>query len=457
MSGPGTTGSGGVLGPDEFRRIAEGALSLRGADDIEILLMHEWGGLTRFANSEIHQSISREDTGLRVRVAKAGHIGVAASNEATPDGAAAAARNALEMADVVAADPMWPGLAPTAESPDVDRFFEGTAKASPEIRADAVAELIARCAPGCTAAGAYETVAVELGLANSEGQFCWAPSTQASLTTVVTGPDGGSGFAEIFAGSTDAVDAFAIGTTANDKAIASASPRALDAGTYAVVLEPAATATLVGFLAWVGFGGRAYLEGRSCFSDKDGQQVAAPSISIWDDGADPRTLGAPFDFEGTPKQRVDLVNDGVFRGAVYDRRTAKEAGRDSTGHGLPSPNPEGPFPLHLFMQTGDATVEEMVRSTERGVLVTRFHYSNVVNPMESSITGMTRDGTFLIEHGEIAGPVRNFRFTQSILGALSSVSMVGREAHLASEFFFSASRVPALKIDEFHFSGVSDH
>ena len=129
----------------------------------------------------------------------------------------------------------------------------------------------------------------------------------------------------------------------------------------------------------------------------------------------------------------------------------------SSGHGLPSPNPEGPFPLHLFMETGDATVADMIRATDRGVLVTRFHYTNIVNPIESSITGMTRDGTFLIEHGEIVGPVRNFRFTQSILGALSTTSMVGRDAELSSEFFFSASRVPAIKVEEFNFSGVSDH
>jgi PmbA protein len=448
---------GGLLGPDEFRRIAQGALGLDGADGVEVLLMHESGGLTRFANSEIHQSIAREDTGLRVRVVKDGHIGVAATNEATPGGALSAARSALEMADVVAADPLWPGLAPAEPAPEVDRYFEGTATASPERRADSVAELIARCAPGCAAAGAYETIAVELGVANSEGQFCWAPSTQASLTTVVTGPGGGSGFAEVFAGSTDAIDPAAIGRTASDKAVASASPQALDAGTYTVVLEPSATATLVGFLAWVGFAGRAYIEGRSCFEGRQDQQVAAPSVSIWDDGTDPRTLGAPFDFEGTPKRKVELIGDGVFREVVYDRRTGAEAGRESTGHGLPSPNPEGPFPLHLFMDTGDSTVDEMIRSTDRGLLVTRFHYSNIVNPMESSITGMTRDGTFLIEHGEVVRPVRNLRFTQSILGALSSVSMVGREAHLASEFFFSASRVPAVKIDEFHFSGVSDH
>ena len=452
-----TAGRGGLLGPDEFQRVADGALSQRGADGVEVLLMHEWGGLTRFANSEIHQSISREDTGLRVRVVKSGRIGVAATNDATPHGASAAARSALEMAEVVAADPMWPGLAPPAAVAGVDRFFEGTAAASPERRAEAVAELIGGCAAECSAAGAYETIGVELGVANSEGQLCWSPSTQASLTTVVTGPEGGSGFAETLAGSTDAIEPSAIGKAASDKAVASASPRPLDAGRYSVVLEPAATATLVGFLSWVGFSGRAYIEGRSCFDGKQGQQVAAPSISIWDDGADPRTLGAPFDFEGTPKQKVDLINDGVFRDVVYDRRTGKEAGRDSTGHGLPSPNPEGPFPLHLFMETGNGTVDEMIRSTDRGLLVTRFHYSNIVNPMESSITGMTRDGTFLIEKGEVVGPVRNLRFTQSILGALSSVSMVGREAHLVSEFFLSASRVPALKVDEFHFSGVSDH
>jgi len=138
-------------------------------------------------------------------------------------------------------------------------------------------------------------------------------------------------------------------------------------------------------------------------------------------------------------------------------RTAKQTGKQSTGHALPSPNPDGPFPLNMFMETGDATVEDMIAATDHGVLVTRFHYSNVVNPVESSITGMTRDGTFLISDGEIAGPVMNFRFTQSILEALSAVSMIGNTTELASEFFFSASRVPALKIDHFNFSSRSDH
>ena len=446
-----------LLGADGFAPVADAALELTGVDGVEVLFMHEWGGLTRFAKSEIHQSTNREDTGLRVRVVSKGRVGVAATNECTPEGARKAAQSAKEMAEIVGPDPLWPGLGPVAPTPQVDRFFEGTANASPEMRAEAVADLIGACAPGFTAAGAYETTAVEVGLANTEGQRCWAPSTQASVSTVMSGSEGGSGFAETFSGSVETIDAGAIGRRANDKALGSRSPKALDAGVYPVVLEPAAVATLVGFLAWVGFGGKGYLEDRSCFSGKKDQQVAAPTVSIWDDGADPRTLGAPFDFEGVPKRRVDLIRDGVFLDAVYDLRTGKEAGVASTGHGLPSPNPEGPFPLNLFMDTGDATVEDMIKGTERGVLVTRFHYANIVNPIESSITGMTRDGTFLIERGEVVGPVRNFRFTQSILGALSTTSMVGRQAELASEFFFSASRVPALKVEEFNFSGVSDH
>jgi predicted Zn-dependent protease len=446
-----------LLGADGFERVADAALELKGVDGVEVLLMHEWGGLTRFAKSEIHQSTSREDTGLRVRVVSSGRVGVAASNDATPEGARAAAESAKEMAEIVGPDPLWPGLAPVAESPTVDRFSDDTASATPKARADAVAELIGTCHEGFTAAGAYETIALEVGLANTEGQRCWAPTTQASVSTVITGGDGGSGFAEAFSGSAESVDPVAVGRRANDKAVRSQAPRELPAGVYPVVLEPPATAGLVGFLSFVGFGGKSYLEGRSCFSDKRGQQVAAPVVTIWDDGSDPRTLGAPFDFEGVPRRRTDLIRDGVFVDAVYDLRTGKEAGVPSTGHGLPSPNPEGPFPLHLFMDTGDASRDEMIRGTERGVLVTRFHYTNIVNPIESSITGMTRDGTFLIERGEIVGPVRNFRFTQSILGALSTTTMVGRDAELASEFFFSASRVPSIKVEEFTFTGVSDH
>jgi PmbA protein len=447
----------GIVGPDEVRRVAEAALELPGADAVEVLFLHEWGGLTRFASSSIHQSTWREDTGLRVRVVADGRIGVAGTNDLSPEGAQTAAKSAREMAGVVAPDPLFPGLAPPDPLQDDSAFDEETANTTPERRAEGVADLVARCADGFTAAGAFETIASETAVANTEGQFCWAPTTQASITTVVTGGDGGSGFAESFGARVDELDPSAIGRRAADKAVASQAPRDLEPGRYTVVLEPAAVSTLVGFLAWIGFGGRHLVEGRSCLSGRDGEHVAADAVTIYDDARERGTLGLPFDFEGVPRSRVTLIEKGVFRGGVYDLRTAKQADTQSTGHALPPPNPEGPFPLNLFMEPGDASIEDMIASTERGVLVTRFHYSNIVHPIESTITGMTRDGTFLIERGEIAHPVKNFRFTQSILEALASTTMIGRDTELASEFFFSASRVPALKVESFNFSGRSDH
>jgi PmbA protein len=447
----------GLIGPDEVRRVAEAALSLPRADGVEVLFMHEWGGLTRFASSSIHQSTHREDTGIRVRVISEGRIGVAASNDFSLEGARRAAESALEMATVVAPDQMFPGLAPAAPTPEHHAFDEAAAETTPSERAESVAQLVGTCPEGFTAAGAYETLASEVAIANTEGQFCWAPSSQASVTTVVTGPDGGSGFAEVFAAGRDELDPAAVGKRAADKAVASRSPRDIDPGRYTVVLEPSAVSTLVGFLAWIGFGGRSLYEGRSCFSGKQGQQVAAPIVTIYDDALSEGTLGLPFDFEGVPRSRVDLIGDGVFLSGVYDLRTAKQAGTTTTGHALPPPNPEGPFPLNLFMAPGEAGLQDMIASTERGLLVTRFHYTNIVHPVESTITGMTRDGTYLIEDGEIAHPVKNLRFTQSIIEALQGTEMVGRDTELASEFFFSASRVPALKVSSFNFSGRSDH
>jgi PmbA protein len=447
----------GAIGPDRVRAVAEPALTVPEVDGVEVLFVHEWVGLTRFASSAIHQSTWQEDTGIRVRVVKGGRIGVAASNDFSEGGARRAAESAREMAEVVAPDPLFSGLAPPQPVPQSDRFDEATASTTPDHRAEGVAALIAECGRGLVASGAFETAASEVAVLNSEGQFCWAPSTQASVTTVVTADEGGSGFAETFASSLGEVDPGDVGRRAATKAAASRRPIDLEPARYPVVLEPAAVSTLVGFLAWIGFGGRLLAEERSCFSGKQGQQVAQPAITIYDDATSPDTLGLPFDFEGTPRRRVDLIREGVFLDGVYDRRTARQAGKETTGHALPPPNPEGPFPLNLFMEPGEASVEDMIASTDRGLLVTRFHYSNVVHPLESTITGMTRDGTFLVESGEVTRPVKNFRFTQSILEALRTASMVGRETELASEFFFSASRVPALKVDSFHFTGRSDH
>ncbi|MEX0991654.1 MAG: TldD/PmbA family protein [Actinomycetota bacterium] len=448
---------GGLIGPDEIRRVTGAALELSKVDGVEVLVMHEWGGLTRFARSAIHQNTWSEDTEMRVRVVTGGRTAVAATNDLTAEGALKAAKHAREMAMVAAPDPDWPGLAPAAPAQEKDAFDDATASVTPEARAETVARLVAACPDGFHAAGAHETGAMEVVLASTEGQFCYAPATQTSITTVIAGGDGGTGFAETFAGRIDEIDATVVGERAATKAASSEQPRDIEPGEYDVVLEPAATSTLVGFLSYLGFGGRALIEGRSCLSGKEGDLVAAPAITMADDALDPDTLGLPFDFEGTPRRRIELIRDGVFRSGVTDRRTAKQSDTESTGHALPPPEPEGPFPLNVRMEPGDASMEELIASTERGLLVTRFHYSNVVEPTTSVITGMTRDGTFMIEGGRIAYPVKNLRFTQSILEALTNTRAIGRDLELASEFFFSASLVPALAIDGFRFSSVSDH
>jgi PmbA protein len=446
------------VGPDQVRSVAEAALDLPAADAVEVLFLHEWGGLTRFARSHIHQSTSREDTGIRVRVVQGDRVGVASTNDFSVEGATSAARSALELAGVAAPDPHFPGLAPEAGVPVTDHAFDdATASSSPQQRAEAVSALIETMGPGFEAAGAYDTTATEVALVNTEGQFCYAPMSQASVTTVVAGGEGGTGFAEATAFRAADLDPAAVGGRAFAKARDSGAPRDLEAGVYEVVLEPPAVATLLGFLAYLGFGGRAIAEGRSCFSGKLGEKLMSDRVSVYDDGRSPLTIGLPFDFEGTPKQRVDLIREGVVLGGVHDRRSAGQAGTEPTGHALPPPSPEGAFPLNLFLDPGQATVEDMVRATGRGLLVTRFHYSNVVHPTLAVITGMTRDGTWLIEDGEVKHPAKNLRFTQSIIDALNRVELVGGETELASEFFFAASRVPALRISEFSFTGKSDH
>ena len=446
------------IGRDDVLDITRVALETEGAEGVEVLFAHEWGGLTRFADSSIHQSTWREDTGLRVRVVSAGRVGVVATNDFSKDGAAEAARSALELAQTAAPDPQFAGLAPSVETPErEDAFDERTAATMPEERAEVVDQLVSRCGDGFHAAGAYETTASEAAVVNTEGQFCYALASQANLNTVISGGEGGAGFADVAAPRAADIDPLAVGDRAFTKARDSQNPRDLEPGRYEVVLEPAAVATLVSFLAYLGFGGRSILEGKSCFSERIGEKLMSGKISIHDDALSALTLGLPFDFEGTPKTRVDLVKEGVVLGGVHDRRSAKQAGVESTGHALPPPNPEGPFPLNLFMETDSTGLDEMVRSTKRGLFVSRFHYSNIVHPTEAVITGMTRDGTWLIEDGEIKFPVKNFRFTQSIIDALRDVELVGSESELASEFFFSASRVPALKISSFNFTGKSDH
>jgi predicted Zn-dependent protease len=229
---------------------------------------------------------------------------------------------------------------------------------------------------------------------------------------------------------------------------------AVDPGDYPVVLEPYAVADICDMLGYVGFSALAVQEERSFF--EPGRKVGSELVTIRDDARDPATLPMAFDYEGIAKQPLALVERGVCREVAYDAQTAARDGRRSTGHAFPAPNPYGPFAGNMVMDAGSTARDELVAGLERGLLVTRFHYTNPVHPKLAIVTGMTRDGTFLVEGGRIVGPVRNLRFTQSYLDALAGVDAVSRE-RLTVRGFLGGSHVPALRIAAWTFTGATEH
>ena len=430
-----------------------------GASEAETLVTTEDAALTRFANSEIHQNVAETNIGVNLRFCVGRRIAVVTTGRADDDGlralverAAASARSVEELED-------WGGLpgpdgSHRADAPTTG-YADATAEASPEFRAAGVRAVIAAAdAVGVLAYGAFSTSREGMAVANSKGVRATHERTTSQLLTVHMSPDGGTGYAEAAATDATTIDAAVIGREAAAKARATEHPVSLAAGDYPVVLEEYAVLDITDMLGYLGFSALAVQEGRS-FAEP-GKKIGSHLISVVDDGADPAGLPMAFDFEGVPKERVVLVENGVCRDVVYDTQTAARDGRTSTGHGLPAPNPYGPFPLNMLMDAGLTPRDELIGGLDRGLLVTRFHYTNPVHPKLAIVTGMTRDGTFLVEGGKIVGPVRNLRFTQSYLDALARVTAVGRERRTLRGFL-GGSVVPALRIDAWTFTGATEH
>lgn len=444
------------LGQDRLAEAAESALKV-GADGAFALAYHQWGGLTRFASSQVHQNTWRDDVEIKVMaVVDERRVGVATTHSLEPDAVRRAAEDAVAIARVTPADPEFPGLAPPATYAAKDSYDEATATASPADRAAAVGRALGEFRSGQEGAGYCETTGTEVLLASTTGMRAYARSSVASMSVLAMEPSS-SGFAELTKHRLGDLDPAGLARRAVQKAEAGRDPRPVEPGPYTVVLEPAATATIIQFLAWLGFGAKSYLESRSFLAGRLGDRVCSERVTIVDDPLAADALGLPFDFEGTPARVVTIVEDGIARDVVWDRATAAKAGRDSTGHALPPPNPDGPFPLNLEMKPGTETLDGIIASTERGLLVTRFHYSNVVNEKETVLTGMTRDGTFMIEDGAIAYGVRNMRYTQNALEALAQVDAVGDTTEIATELFFGGARAPAVRIRGFNFSSATTY
>ncbi len=427
-----------------------------GATEAEALVLAEDASLTRFANSQIHQNVAETNVTVNLRFVVGKRVGVASSGRIDEEGLRRLAANAGAIARVVEELEDWAGLpAPTGADEVEAAYATATASASPELRADGVRAVIAAAdEAGVNAYGSFSTGTETTAVASSTGIRVGGTRTVAQLLTVSMGPDGGSGYAEHAAVDATTLDAQAIGREAAEKARATANAVAIDAGDYPVVLEEYAVVDLLDMLGYLGFSALAVQEERSFV--EIGRTIGSDLVSIVDDGHDPAGLPMAFDYEGVAKQRVTLLEKGVCRGVVHDAQTAARDGVASTGHGLPAPNPWGPFPLNMLMAPGAATRDDLITGMDRGLLVTRFHYTNPVHPKLAIITGMTRDGTFLVEDGRIVGPVRNLRFTQSYLEALACTVGVARERKTLKGFLGGVV-VPAIRLDAWTFTGTTEH
>lgn len=432
--------------------VLRSALAVSRADETEVLVFGSDASLTRFTHNYIHENVAENAWQLSIRAVVGKRQGVVSTTRLDPAGVADAAGRALENARLSPEDEHFPGL-PSDNSPFDDipaPYDEATATLSAQARADAVREIAGVMKPrNLHAAGYVSSRRDTFAIANSKGVSRFFQATDAGMNIKAIGDDS-SGYAEGFSRRFSDISPRKQAERAAKKAIAGAKPHVLEPGEYTVILEAPAFREFLIYLSWIGFGAQSFEQGSSFMSGKLGQLIVGSNVTIRDDFTHPLTNGAPFDAEGAPRWPVTLIGNGVVKDVVYDSYYAAKLNHDNTGHALPAPNPEGPLPLNVIVDPGERSEEELVASVQHGVLVSRTWYVRMVDQKQTIITGMTRDGLFLIEHGQIAHGLKNMRFNESILGALGRCEL-GRE-----QVRSDAHVVPAAKIEGFHFSSGTE-
>ena len=442
-----------MIGEEGCRLILQQALDLSGVEEVEAYLNGQDLALTRFANNAIHQNVVHGDAQLNIRAVIGHRQGRSTTNNLSDSGIARAREEARSNALLMPEDPDFQGL-PSPRTPAmIAAYDQPTADNSPEDRAEIVGKVCRQAeSQSLNAAGFFRTGATEKAVMNTRGTWAYHRGTFAGLL-ITARSESSAGWAKGSSWRMKDIEVPALITGATEKALRGRNPQPIEPGEYTVVLSPYAVDDIMGALSSYGMSAQMVQDGRSWMIGLMGKSAMSPLISIWDDGCDLKGRPVPFDAEGVPKQRVDIVTDGVVGDPVYNFYTAGKEGKPSTGHqGGPT---GGPSAGNLFMKPGNQSVDQMIESTERGLFITRFFYTRLVHSTGCVMTGMTRDGTFLIENGKLSHPVKDLRFTQSYVEALNGVEAVGREIKLLmNEGAFSAN-VPALKMSSFNFTGVT--
>ena len=411
-------------------------------------------GLTRFANSFIHQNVAEEVVHIALRATVGDRSATATTTATGAGGIRDLVQRTIEAAKLRPPDPHWPGLAPATEVVPVDHWDASAAGADPAARATQVGAFIAATG-GLETAGFCATEGITVAIANSAGVRLRSRHSSAHIDAIARTPTA-DGSASRLDPSLTPIDGAALGAAAADRARRGADPVDIEPGVYEVVLEPTCVASMLDFLAYAGFNAKAHAEGRSFVHL--GEEQFDPSVTIWDDATDPDALGVSFDAEGTPKRRVELVTIGTTTGLAHDRRTAMQAGVESTGHSS-GDDSAGPVPVNMFFGPGDRTRHDLIAGVERGLLVTEFHYIRILDPKTQVCTGITRNGLFLIERGEVTRGVKNLRFTQSFVSALGPGKVLGvgtdsrlTRGHLGS-LLGNSHVVPSVHLAAWNFTG----
>jgi PmbA protein len=465
-----------MLTKDQAADIFDRIRKLSTADEVEVLFSGGPFALTRFANNTIHQNVAEENHGVSVRTVFGGRTARASTNKFDDESLRRVVEASEKLARVQHPDPDLLPMPDSREAtggahenlrvPQVpSRYFAETAAITPELRAEGVKDIVAVAdRHKLTTAGVFSSSDSVEGIFNSRGLSDWHTQTLAEISITMLGNDS-SGWQKANSPDASNLRPLELAEVAAQKALDSACPEESPAGKYTVILEPAAVLDLVGFMFW-DYSGMAILDQRSFLTDRVGTKIFGENISISDDVAHPLQAGCPFDGEGMRRQRVPLVEAGVVKRVVYARATAERMKRseykdkvgpiEATGHGFPLPNEMGEMPLNIVfaLARNPESVQQMIASTERGILVTRLWYIREVDPYEKIVTGMTRDGTFYVENGRVQHGVRNFRFNQSLIHLLSNVEAMSVPVRACGEESFDMV-VPAMKVRDFNFTEVT--
>jgi PmbA protein len=426
-----------LIGPEALLDPMRAALRDAPVEECELWVHRRRSAITRYARSQIHQNALADELHVHARAVVGGALGVVTTNALEPDALRRALADAAALARHLPANRDWPGLAEPEETGPPLAFDAATANADPAEQAAMVRVITdAVDRAGFRAAGTQQLELSEDAVANTRGAAQYAPATMAYVRALVQS-DEGSGYAEDLASRAAALDAADVAERAIAKCRLDRDRRQLPPGDHEAVFEELAVAEILRVMSLTGLGAQSVREGRSFMSGRIGGQVTGERFTLHDDALDPRTLGIPFDVEGTPKRRVALVERGIARGPVYDRTSAKQTGTRSTGHAAdPSRYGRGGHAGTLTMEGGTATRDELIASVRRGILITRFHYTNIPDPRRAVMTGTSRDGTFLIEDGRITGALANVRFTMSALDLFAGIEALGSQ-RLARDWWSS--------------------